>query len=278
MPAYRGSVVAAIASLAGSAWAADTPQSIKLGSYQGAQTTVQASVAGHDGTFLFDTGGGITIISPALAEAAGCTPWGNITGFRMRGDRLDVPRCDNIGVAIDGGHFIAPIASVFDLAKISPKDAPHDGLIALDVFAGKAVTFEPAAGKLTVETPGSLASRAAHMTAVPVRLVRDSQGVALTVDIGVPTPKGMAWMEIDSGSDDTAVDVSKAIAPLLGIDPANPKRQPIHVVLAPGLVLQGTARPIDGLIMDGNIPIHYLKDWIITLDLANGRAWVAPLG
>jgi len=104
------------------------------------------------------------------------------------------------------------------------------------------------------------------------------KGVALTVDLGILTEKGMVWMEMDTGNDDPAIVLSKSTAPLLGVDPANPAPQPVHVELAPGIVLQGNAHVVDNLIMDGNIGVKFLKAWNITLDLKHGKAWLAPAG
>jgi hypothetical protein len=56
--------------------------------YQDRQVALHADIHGHAGLFLFDTGEGMTMISPALAAAIGCVPWGNITALRMLGERL----------------------------------------------------------------------------------------------------------------------------------------------------------------------------------------------
>ena len=63
---------------------------IPLSRYGAKQFTVEAEVAGRKRTFLFDTGEGVTMVSPALAKEIGCDPWGNVTAFRMLGERLDL--------------------------------------------------------------------------------------------------------------------------------------------------------------------------------------------
>ena len=40
--------------------------------------------------------------------------------------------------------------------------------------------------------------------------------------------------------------------------------------------VQGTARMLDHMAIDGNLGVTFLRDWDVTLDLATGRAWVAP--
>src|SRR3954462_11480201 len=61
-----------------------------------AMMTARAKVQGHEGLFLFDTGGGISYISPSFAQTIGCKPWGQITGFMLTGQRLDMSRCDGL--------------------------------------------------------------------------------------------------------------------------------------------------------------------------------------
>src|ERR687892_681700 len=56
--------------------------------------TMHARIRGHEGLFLFDTGGGISYISPSFAKTIGCKPWGLTGGFTMTGQRLDMSRCD----------------------------------------------------------------------------------------------------------------------------------------------------------------------------------------
>ena len=52
--------------------------------------TFHATVRGHEGNFMFDTGGGISYVSPAFAQTIGCKTWGQITGFTLVGQRLDI--------------------------------------------------------------------------------------------------------------------------------------------------------------------------------------------
>jgi hypothetical protein len=250
---------------------------IPLEYYHGRQLAVHATVHGKTARFLFDTGEGVTMISPQLAAAIGCTPWGNVTGFRMLGERLDMKRCDGVDFSLQGQHFTAPTAIVFDLAAISGKDDPPvDGAIGLDIFAGRVVTLDWSARRLIVETPGSMAARVAPAHLVPIRLVRDAEGLALTVDMAVPTPRGLAWMELDTGNGGPTIFTSQAIAPLLGLDPAKKQPQPVNLNLAQGVHLAEPARVFPNMIMDGNIGAQFLSKWQVTLDLKSERSWLAP--
>ena len=66
-----------------------SPVVIPLATYLGALPSLQVSIGGQQLTFLLDTGGGLTMLTPETAKALGCKSWGRLTGFRMRGDRLD---------------------------------------------------------------------------------------------------------------------------------------------------------------------------------------------
>jgi len=238
--------------------------------------TIRAKVRGHEGVFIFDTGGGISYISPAFAQAIGCKPWGQITGFTLTGQRLDMPRCDGLSFDIQGHRFAAPTSGVFDLMKYMPPDVPRiDGSIGLDVFAGRVVTLSLAEKRLTVESPSSLALRALRGKEVPIRLVREAGGVALAVEVAVPTPEGLAWMELDSGNGGANV-IGKHIAPLLKLDSSKKEPQPADFEIAGGIPVAGLARVNETLIMDGNIGTRFLIEWDLTLDLSKGRAWLAP--
>ena len=160
--------------------------------------------------------------------------------------------------------------------KFMPPNVPRiDGSIGLDVFAGRAITLSLAGRKLTVESQSSLRTRAKRGREVPIRLVREAGGVALTVYVAVPTSEGMAWMEIDCGNGGANV-IGKHLAALLKLDPGKKEPQPASFMIAGGIPVEGPARVNETLIMDGNIGARFLIKWDLTLDLAQGRAWLAP--
>lgn len=116
-----------LSALLGTLSAASSPREVQivpLAVHQQKQFTVEAVVAGKPRRFLFDTGEGITMISPALAKEIGCEPWGNITAIRMTGDRLDLKRCDDVRFAVGGRTFVAPSVIVYDLSEIAGRDEP----------------------------------------------------------------------------------------------------------------------------------------------------------
>jgi hypothetical protein len=273
-------ILAAVCTAGAGAQSAAPVAVVSLEPYQGNSglLTVRASVNGHDRTFAFDSGEGVSMISPELAREIGCKPWGQVTGFRMNGERIDTPHCDNITFDVAGQHFSAPTVIVYDLMKFFKSGQPRlDGSLGFDLFAGRAITFEFSRQSIVVESPASLAARIANGTEVPIRIVRDAEGLALTVDVGVPTSEGMAWMELDSGGGNSII-IGKHVAALFKLDPESRAVQQVTFTLAGKISLTAPARVMDHMIMDGNINVPFLQKWDVTLDLARGRAWVAPAG
>jgi len=81
-------------------------------------------------------------------------------------------------------------------------------------------------------------------------------------------------MELDSGNGGSLV-IGNHIAPFLGLPADMKSPQQGRFELANGIAVEGTIRTRD-LIMDGNIGAQFLNQWILTLDLEHGRAWLAP--
>jgi hypothetical protein len=271
-----------LALIAGSALAAPVrpapppkPITIPLEPYLGVLWSFQADVDGKPRRFLLDTAGGITVISQPFAQSIGCAPWGRVTGFRMRGDRVDLPRCDDVALKAAGAPLHVPTAGVIDFSTLLPKDAPPlDGSVALDAFSGRAVTLDLTGRRLIVETPDSLEVRARQGVEVPVRFSRDATGLALTPFVAAPTAKGQIWLELDCGSTGALV-IGKHVADLLGLDPAIQKGQSVEMALVGGPRISGKVL-VEDMILDGNIGVPALERWVVTLDLANERAWIAP--
>ena len=265
----------------GTAWAAQPsmPEAeFKLEPYR-KTVALRGSVRGVPGLFLFDTGGGITLVSPDFAKKIGCEPWGRLSGHRMMGDRLDASRCDDVPVVLaqaSGGAqtYRAPVTAVVDVTSFLPEGAaPVEGSIALDLFAGKAITIDFPGQRLIVESPESLQARIGGAHELPVSLSRELQGRALAASLGVPTKKGMAWMELDTGNGGTIL-VSQPYADEFGLDAKQEGPQAADFAVSRQFRAQGTAFT-PNMILDGNLGMPFLKDKIVTLHLASGRLWMA---
>lgn len=238
---------------------------------------VSAVVGGTQRRYLLDTGAGLSFVSAATASAAGCRPWGRLTGFNMFGRRGDTPRCDGMAFDIGGRRYTPTAVGLIDMAKLNPRDSALDGLVALDMFADRAVTLDLAKGRIVVESEGSLAERVRGMTPLPIRVNREASGFSISVLAGVPSERGTLWMELDSGNGGTIL-VSKPVAALVGLDSAVGGKQRADFALAPGVRVSSDDGYTPDMTMDGNLGMPFLRHWLVTLDLPGRRAWIAGAG
>jgi hypothetical protein len=250
---------------------------ISLQPLSGRFLTVRASIAGHEGTFLFDSGSGVSNITPEFAGKIGCKPWGLISGARMTGQRLDMQRCDNVAVRLGAFQSGPGTIGVFDLGKVLPPSMSGiDGTIALDVFASRTVRFSYFHHTLEILDPSSVEKTAELGRSMPIHIVRDAEGMALTVNVPVHTADGIAWFELDSGNTSPWVLVGKHLASNFDLDPTVKTPQHISLSLTNGSSFVGSARPMD-LILDGNLGTGFLMQYDVTVDLLHARAWIHPV-
>lgn len=267
----------AVALCAAPVVAAPRPITIPLAPYMDGQLAFEASVGGHVTHVLLDTAGGSTVISPAFAAEIGCKPWGQVTGFQMRGQRLDLKRCDNVRFSVAGLTLGTPMAGIFDITQGLPKDAPPlAGSVALDAFAGRVVTLDVGHRQLIVETPASLQARIRHGRPIATRFEREMAGAALTPLIGLATAQGQVWLELDSGSDGSVI-ANRPIAAALGMDLDRKGSQPVTLRTTGGPSIE-TDGHVENLIIDGNVGVRVLRHWVVTIDTAHQKMWIAPSG
>jgi len=248
------------------------PQVIKLQRFRKALWKVHVTVKGRPGDFLLDTGGGVTLLTEAFSKGIECEFWGRTTGFNMFGKRDDGPHCDDVQI-MAGDVALTPV----NVGKINfegrfPGDVPPDGLLSLDAFDGKVITIDQKAATLTIETPKSLVNRTRRMKELPFRISRECSARCLSVFLGVPTPKGMTWLILDSGAGGVSL-ISKDHAELFGLDP-NGKEQRLKFLAAPGVPIDSPVLVTD-MIMDGNLGQPFMSRYMITMDLIRGRLWIA---
>jgi len=246
-------------------------QVIKLQRFRKALWKVHVNVKGKSGDFLFDTGGGVTLLTEEFSKGIDCKYWGRNTGYNMFGKRGDGPHCDNVQL-MAGDVALTPVSiGKIDFGGQFPGDKDPDGLLSLDAFDGKAITIDQAAGTLTIETKKSLAKRTRKMKELTMRLSRDCSARCLNAFLGVPTTEGMTWLILDSGAGGVSL-IAKEYARIFGLDP-DVKEQRLKHEIAPGITVDSPVMVTD-MIMDGNLGQPFLSRYIVTLDLQNGRIWI----
>lgn len=258
------------------AMATDAPAILRLKPLRERLRTIDVTVNGQPGTFLLDTGGGGTIISPAFAAKIGCKPWGRLTGFRMTGERLDSRRCDNTRISAGGVQFAPQTVGVVDLPDLKPGEPAPDGSLALDVLRDRAFTLDVSGDRLILETPESRAERTRGAIELPVQISRELSGAARDIYIQVPTRDGPLWFILDSGAG-AVILVARDLAGYFGLDPAKDGPQPVRLDLAPGVVAQSDIGFTPDMIMDGNLGMPFIRRHVITVDMRAERLWIRPV-
>jgi hypothetical protein len=246
---------------------AAAPLRLPLESYRKG-VAARINVGGKQRLFQLDTAGGVTVISPALAKEIGCRPWGSVSGFHMTGTKITAPRCDGVTMRWGGKALTSPLVTVME---VGTPDTPIDGLLALDAFAGQTITIDFAGRQLIVETSASVAKRVKDATRVPAHLAREIGGAALSVFIEAPTARGPLRLELDSGNGGTLL-VSRPLLPSLGLKEQGDTPQHGSIDIAPGIKATGLIFSPD-LVIDGNLGMPFLKDWLVTLDLKDVGVW-----
>ncbi len=246
---------------------APSPTTIALTDFRAGLMTVEVEVGGATRTMLFDTGAGITAISPAVVEAIGCEPYGRLTGHRQTDERLDMPLCPEAALTVgDLETRVAPVG-VFDIAPLMPPDWPRvDGVIGLNAFAGQRVTLDLACRQLIVGGEAPPAARPAR-----ARIARETDGVAVGVFLAARTdrPEVHAWLQVDSANTGPVL-VAQHIAERLGV------REDAATLDVAGFGARDVEVAVMDLIHDGNLGASYLRGYALSVDLATGDAAVAP--
>lgn len=253
-----------------------TPKPIELGDFGGRLRSVRLKVNGHEGVFTLDTGGGVSLLSPAFAKKIGCTPWAALTGFRLDGQRLDLPRCENVRFTLPDGTALKPVAAgVIDLQPLLFKGAPQaDGSLALDAFDGMQFSLDLGNGTLVIESPDTLAAETKDAKPTPMRRARQAGGAALGVMVPMQTTQGELWMALDSGGGPPVL-VRDRVAKAAGAEPANQELQPFRLMVANTPALD-TRAFVKDMILDGVIGMPVLVRWKLSFDLADDRLWIRP--
>jgi len=248
-------------------------QVVKLERFRKALWTVKVTLNGKTGNFLFDTGGGQTLVAERFAAGWDCDFWGRTTGYNMFGERFDSPHCDDVEIRVGDVELTRVNVGKIDFSGHFPEGTEPDGLLSLDAFDGKAITLDQTNATLVIESSASLQQRVARMTELSFRVSRECSGKCLSVFVGIPRAQGTTWLTLDTGAGGVSL-IAKEYATAFNLE-ASEKEQRLKVDIAPGVLVDSPVLVRD-MIMDGNLGQPFLSQYVITLDLATSRMWIAP--
>lgn len=234
-------------------------KAVRLEPYVGKLKQVGVNIAGAEHRFLFDTGGGYTLISPRIAQAVGCTPTGRIAGFRMSGEKLETPLCANVQYSIASSLSRAETVGIFDLMTLLPEDLPRlDGVISLLSFEGRRIALDLAANRVVLDaTPKG--------TPFPCRAATGLDGSNYVLFAAIERAGRTFWFEIDSGNLD-AVRIAPHAALVFGLSPSVGEPTTIELSLGRAPAARIDARVAD-IIYDGALNARFLEQGVLHGDL-----------
>lgn len=241
----------------------------------GKAPTINVRIGDKTYPFLFDTGGGITIISPDVAREIGCASFGRLTAFNAGGTRIDLKRCDGVELKL-GAYSTRVDAGVLEVMNFFGPDTPQiGGFVSLHTFEEQAITIDLTNNRISLETEQSLAERVKGMSALESRLSRQSGGASIDIFVAANTPRGKIWLEVDTGNFG-ALQFSPHAQEQLGINFLAPNKakmtKPVKLDVAGLGIIEMPARERD-MIYDGMLNYDTLSKMLFTIDLRTGRMW-----
>lgn len=249
------------------------PVELSLTPYAGRLVTIEAAAEGEKFPMLFDTGAGVTALTPETASAAGCSPFGRLVGWRMSGERVEFERCGSMDLSFSDAATRTEVY-VFDLAAALPRDLPPlGGIVSLASFADRPFTLDLATGVLTLETDDSLKGRAKSARPGELRAVKGPGGDEITLLVAVEASPGPLWFLLDSANLGDVL-LSKSAAAALGAAAGNDPA-PVSLLLKGVPPVEVTARLAD-IIYDGALNEDVMRRFKITIDLRREQIWFEP--
>lgn len=251
---------------------------------------VDVGVGNRTLPFFFDTGQGVTNVTPNLARVLNCKQQDRLTGFRMLGQRLDFPYCTDV-VLQYGSHPVRHGAvGVLDVMSFLPPGLPPvGGVVSLTSFPDTPITIDYPNKRIVLESADSWPRRVQSMKRLQTRLGLDCGGACLSVFAAIRGPHGLGWFELDSGNLGPII-VSRHAAARLGIDMQSASVQPVAKpgaeptswrvprvklnVVGLGVVEQDVLVR-EGLIYDGNLGVSFFSETVVSIDIRSGQAWTA---
>lgn len=251
----------------------NVPPSIQLSTYAGLLRSVTVTAGNATHHFIFDTGGGETVVTPEIASAIGCVPYGRAIGFRAGGEQVAFAYCDNVLLQFGAVPIAHGRVGVFDFKGLLPPGAPPvDGSVSLQSFRDQPVTIDLARGKVTLETPKTLAVRTKAMRPVMIRVATGPTGAETTVYVAARVGGRRVWFLLDSGNGDPLL-IAPHVARMAGL-PGNDGDISVEVDSLGGIRLPARTTQ---MIYDGVLGAGFMQEWVFTLDLPSSRMWATPV-
>ena len=241
----------------------------------GKAPTIVVQIGQKSYPFLFDSGMGVTMITPDIALEIGCTPFGQLAAVNAGGERINLQRCAESTLKI-GSFTKSSETAVYNLMTLLSDRAPQiGGAVSLHTFEGQVLTMDLAKDRLWLESEASFKQRIAGMKEIESRLARPGSGNVLDLFVAANSPKGKMWLLFDSGNFGWT-HISPAGLEMLGTNLDAPNKaktiKPIKIDLV-GLGSVEIPMRERNMIYDGQLNYDTIARMVVTIDLRTGRMW-----
>jgi len=248
---------------------------ISLENYFKTLKSINVEISGKTYDFLFDTGGGLTFISPAVVKDLNKSAYGNYVGFRMSGEKMESKLCDSVTIKIGGRKFFHSYVGVFDMMNLLPKEFKRvDGLVSFKTFENEKISLNLRENKLIVETEKSFNKKIKHMNLVKSRFASGPTGRELDIFAGILFKNHYWWFLFDTGNiAQTKISVSTAKEWGLTLKPGSESAniREYFFVLAGDSI--STPTIIDKIIFDGALCYDFISQSEYTISLKDKKIW-----
>lgn len=156
------------------------PDTIPLLTAPTGHRLVDVEIAGEGRRFLVDSGAGVVVLTPALADDLGIVEGRTREAAAVDG-RVSVVLTELEGLSVAGRAFPVLDAAVVDLSSAMAYIGPFDGVLGRGFFEGADVLLDLGAGTLTVLAPGTLADLHPGVPSVPFALRGGNPSMAVEI-------------------------------------------------------------------------------------------------
>lgn len=243
---------------------------------------IPATFGGVEVQALLDTGGGIDILAPSVVKKMSAQPAGVFAGFRMSGERVDLPLYTIASVRV--GPFEKKNVTIGVLDILDKVGIP--AMIGMPTLRNQPFTIDFVHKQLVLETPESLRQRHTAGDVVSLK-VDDDRSIMLDLFAEFSFGKATGLCEIDTGNPGNAVNSrfmdslgiekdGKSVEKFTGKTITGAERTRYKTTIpelgfkaAPGSARRNAAVSFSDIIFDCVIGIDYYRDKVLTFDIAH---------
>lgn len=248
---------------------------------------IKAKVNNAEGDFIFDTGGGITLLTKKFSEKIKNVKKqdGGYTGFRATGERIDLDLFTVDNIEIGKRITKKPTVTIMDVNL-----GEYDGIVSLDLFETRPFSIDFKNKLFIFETAESIKKKKTAGLMVPLQLSKDRNITLGIFACFTLNNKMKLQFSLDSGAGDSAYHINSKYLEACDIDISDTSKVKIvkkgsefnadkktlayiatvaklEAANDPQIKLESfSARFIPDLIYDGKISINWLGE-VLTFNL-----------